>query len=416
MRMFLLVSFVFFSLTGFSRRIYLKPSFQNAAEIRRSQAATYAAYDTIVLKGTYSAIDINGLWGANSLKPLVIIPEGAVLITTRLNFQSCGNITVDGLKYMLKIEGHPYLRMSGGHGIDIFGNCKNIEITGVYIHNKTTGIHVTSPVYCKSQDSLNYKGGGGQTNIYIHHNKIVGSFYEGMYISTTSPMNHNNDPRIPDGCSNYRPEPARAKDVRVLHNIVDSSGRPGILFGAVDGIAEIGFNTVTTSGYNGNDAQGPNITTGTFTHAWIHDNICDNAFTNNIVVFGSAVIENNKLSRDFSLRTPPYSAIEGADLGSYDPNEMVTIPNNAAALYGNQTSAIYISTRPSIYKDPVRNEVRGYMDSSSFQIRNNIIASPKRWGVWIEDGYKMMKKNGNRVFNTPKVGAESQIKFSKSSK
>src|SRR3954471_16514305 len=182
----LLIALLSFTFLQAQAQLILKPGYNNDVDISRGQAAAYAGKDTLFLSGTYNSLRFAGLYGMDSLHPLVIYPIGNVLVKIGIAFDGCRYIKVDGAGRLL-IEGDPFLRTRKGHGIDIFNRSANFEIANVRFRNLSTFMHVTTFVYCKNQDSLNRAGGWLLHDIYIHDNIGTGAWYEGYYIGPTSP-------------------------------------------------------------------------------------------------------------------------------------------------------------------------------------------------------------------------------------
>lgn len=269
-----------------------------------------------------------------------------------------------GQQYGFKIEGDPFWRYDLGAAMQVVGNSRGVEVEHIFIHNIGTGFWSKNNGGC--EDSLNYPA-FVLDSVSLHDSKIVGTWNEGMYLGNTSPDNApadspgGYDPR-PITCDDttFYPIPPRIGHFHIYNNIVDSTGRGGIqLAMASGGISEIDHNTVMHNGINGDDAQGTAISTGTYTRAYIHDNICLKTYTWAIASQGGSGtgvpqrFENN--STDSSGYLPTYD-LSNTSKQKIDP---ATEPMFADSLIWPQS--IFIDTKPTFRP----------IDSTIVWIKNN---------------------------------------------
>ena len=377
-------------------RIYLSPGHDGGRSIRSPQVAEYHPGDTLVLNShkVWAYLYIDNYKGSSSA-PLVIINDaggavkfkgaGGIQITNSSYIKLCGTGGKDN--FGIQLEGDPVYRPTAGKGIEVHMRSKNIELSHLSVHNMGFGFVCRTDNFCV--DSLTYPN-WVLDSISIHDCRIVGVWYEGMYIGNTSPDNAKDsyDPRpiVCNGDTVY-PMPMRNGNAKVYNNYVDSTGRGGIqLASASTGISEIYNNTVKHNGLNGDTDQGTGISVGAYSHVHIHDNKVSNTFTSGIASLGGSgtgfllSIENNKIDSSGFLRH--YNLIV---------EENTKIHPDTQPVYSDTLAgpcSIYLGTRPTLFKD-----------STTFSIKDNIIGKFKNpvAAIQIFDDYGTMSSTGNII-------------------
>jgi hypothetical protein len=388
-------------------------------DISQFQPGDTLAFPSLNSFGAYwTYITLDGFKG-NPSCPLVMINEGGqtwvrgntITISNSSYVKLTGN-GASGVHYGWQITGtDPSLRPQGPFGISVTGRSKNVEIDSVSIHNIGLGIQVQTDPDCA--DSLNYPN-WVLDSVFIHDNRIVGIWNEGMYIGNTSPDNASYDLRPVDcnGVTRY-PIPMKNGYTKIWNNYVDSTGRGGIqLANADSGVSEIAYNTVKHSGMNGDDAQGTGISVGLYTHAYIHDNTISDTYTWAIASIGACGtnkpvrIENNHTDSSGFLRAYNLSTSEAE---SINPATEPVYDNALTWPY-----AIWVDTRQRVYTtdNPAGTAVQG-QDSTQFWIKNNVIGRFKCYtsttdntsAIQIEDHSTGLQSTGNFICgNTSPVG------------
>jgi len=115
-------------------------------------------------------------------------------------------------------------------------------------------------------------------------------YQEGMYLGSTG---QNAD--RPNGCGGH-PYPMRLSNVKVHHNIIDSTGRGGIMLSGADkGENRIYRNTITRCGFEYNSYQGNGIVIGGNAYANVDSNTIKNTLCDGIWVLGCGItrVRNN---------------------------------------------------------------------------------------------------------------------------
>lgn len=287
--------------------------------------------DTIELDGSFTQASFVGLTGSSGCPITLINPRDGQTTIQNLNIESGTYLKIKGtgspdFQYGFLFQKHPYLRYNWYAGIKINERSAHIEIDSCDFHNVGYGIIAETNGSC--EDSLNYPN-WVIDSLIIHDIRIVGTWNQGMYIGNTQPDNAKGvfDDRlvICDGDSTY-PRPMRNGYTKIYNCIVDSTGRAGIqLSSASKGISEISNNLVKHNGLNGDPAQGANIVTGKYTHAYIHNNTVIGAYTYGIEVQGSSGtniplrIEDNYIDSSGYVRT--YDLSQAPDSKAfYNPN------------------------------------------------------------------------------------------------
>jgi len=238
----------------------------------------YSPGDTFVLK---SGIDYT-YFVLSNVHDVTIINEGGVVhLQNGFNLANCNNVTITGTGtdqfYGFEVSGHT----AGDVGVDINGKSSNITCEHLYIHDKTYGYWVKQEVASTCDESLYYPN-WYMDNITIRNCKIKSMNQEGMYLGSTG---QNAD--RPNGCGKY-PYPMRLSNISVYNNIVDSTGRGGIMLsGADEGINKISNNTITRCGFEYNSYQGNGIVIGGNSYAIIDSNTIKNTLCDGIWVLGT---------------------------------------------------------------------------------------------------------------------------------
>jgi len=263
---------VSFSTQASHKRIY----FNSRANVI-GKSFNYSPGDTFVLKAsihyTYFVM--------NNIHDVTIINEGGVVrLINGFNLANCENITITGTGskefYGFEISGHTL----GDVGIDINGKSAHITCSHLYIHDKTYGFWVKQEVANTCDKSLYYPN-WYMDGITISYCKIKRMYQEGMYLGSTG---QNAD--RPNGCGGH-PYPMRLSNISVHHNIVDSTGRGGIMLSGADrGENRIYRNTITRCGFEYNSYQGNGIVIGGNAYALIDSNSIKNTLCDGIWVLG----------------------------------------------------------------------------------------------------------------------------------
>jgi len=386
-------------------RIILTPGADSGLAIQYPGVLLYHPGDTLVLSSekpwTYFTID-NYKGSPKSLLVITNDPRGIVKfvgpheveITNSTYIKLTGTGSKDEFGFLM--EGDPVYRLSGGKGIEVHMRSKNIEISHVYVHNKGFGFVCRTDNFCV--DSLTYPN-WVLDSISIHDCRIVGIWYEGMYIGNTSPDNAKDcyDPRpiVCNGDTVY-PMPMRNGTTKVYHNFVDSTGRGGIqLASASRGMSEIYENTVRHSGMNGDTDQGTGISVGAYAHVSIHNNKVSNTFTWGIASLGGS-------GTGFPLRIENNSVDSSGYLRHYDLiNEKPKINAADQPSFPDTLSwpgSIYVGTRST-----------RFTDSTTFIVKNNILGLYKNPGasIAIYDDYRTMTVAGNTLCGNINAGKKT---------
>jgi hypothetical protein len=386
-------------------RILLSPGKDSGLAIQYPGVLKYHPGDTLVLSSakpwTYFTIDN---YKGSPVSPLVIINDHKGIVKFvgphEIEITNSSYIILTGTgsrdRYGFLMEGDPVYRLSAGKGIEVHMRSKNIEISHIYVHNKGFGFVCRTDNFCV--DSLTYPN-WILDSISIHDCRIVGIWYEGMYIGNTSPDNAKDcyDPRpiVCNGDTVY-PMPMRNGYTQVYNNYVDSTGRGGIqLASASKGISEIYNNTVQHNGMNGDTDQGTGISVGAYAHVRIHDNRVNNTFTWGIASLGGSgtgyplLIKNNKV--DSSGYLIHYNLIDEKPRinSANEPSFKDTL---------SWPGAIYVGTRST-----------KFTDSTTFIIINNIVGLYKnqKASIAIYDDYRTMTSSRNVLCGNMNAGSKT---------
>jgi len=375
-------------------------------------------------KGNYWTYIYLDNFKGNPSCPLVMINEGgqtrvkgSTVTISNSSYVKFTGSGAAGIPYGWLLTGkNPALRTQGPFSIVVNNRSKNIEIDSVSIHNTGIGIQIQTNGSCA--DSLNYPN-WVLDSMFIHDNRIVGIWNEGMYIGNTSPDNASYSPR-PVTCNGQvtYPIPMKSGYTKIWNNYVDSTGRGGIqLANAEKGVSEIYNNTVKHNGLNGDQAQGTAISIGLYTHAYIHDNTISNTYTFGIASIGACGtnipvrIENNSIDSTGYLRTYDLSTTSRQ---SIDPATEPSFPDTLTWPF-----PIWVDTRQRVYTtdNPAGTAIHG-QDSTQFWIKNNVIGRficytstrDNQSAIQIEDHALGLQSSGNIICNnTSSIGQNIAI-------
>jgi hypothetical protein len=248
--------------------------------------------------------------------------------------------------------------------------------------------------YCA--DSLTYPN-WVLDSISVHDCRMVGIWFEGMYLGNTSPDNAADcyDPRpiVCNGDTVYR-MPMRNGNMKVYNNFVDSTGRGGIqLASSSSGMSEIYNNTVRHCGLNGDTDQGTGISVGAYSHVYIHDNTVSGTFTEGIASLGGSGtgtvlrVENNHINNSGYIR---YYGLANTTKTAINPRTERTYPDTLS-----WPCALYIGSRPTLFRD-----------STTFWLKKNIIGRYKSpvAAIQIQDAYTTITRSGNIIAGNTNAG------------
>ncbi|MBV9961378.1 MAG: right-handed parallel beta-helix repeat-containing protein [Parafilimonas sp.] len=252
------------------------------------QNFNYSPGDTFVLKSNINYT----YFSMSNVHDVTFINEGGVVhLQNGFNFNSCSNITITGTGssdfYGFEVSGHT----SGDVGIDINGKSTHITCNNIYIHDKTYGFWVKQEVEATCDQSLYYPN-WYMDSVSIYNCMIKRMNQEGMYLGSTG---ENAD--RPNACGQY-PYPMRISNISIHDNIVDSTGRGGIMLSGADkGKNEIYNNKVTRCGFEYNSYQGNGIVIGGNAYANIYHNTIKNTLCDGIWVLGCGTtrVRNNTI-------------------------------------------------------------------------------------------------------------------------
>jgi hypothetical protein len=249
---------------------------------------SYNSGDTFVLS---SSIAYTYFSMANVHDVTFINDGGIVHMQNGFNFNSCTNIHITGTGtkdfYGFEIAGHT----SGDVGVDINGRSTHITCNNIFIHDKTYGFWVKQEVEGTCDNNLYYPN-WYMDSIEIFSCKVKDVNQEGMYLGSTG----ENADRL-NGCG-LKPYPMRLSNISIHDNIVDSTGRGGIMLsGADNGINSIYKNTITRCGFELNSYQGNGIVIGGNAYANIDNNSIKNTLCDGIWVLGVGTtrVRNNTI-------------------------------------------------------------------------------------------------------------------------
>lgn len=272
----------------------------------------------------------------------------------------------------------PNLRSQGPFAMTITDSSAYVEVDHLLIYHVGIGFNIKNENSC--DPGLQYPA-WVINHISIHDNRIIGCWDEGAYLGNTSPDNGKNsyDPRavICNGDTVY-PLPLRVGSIHFYNNFIDSSGRGGVQIESTDtSISEIDSNTIMHCGMNGDDAQGTAISTGSYAHAYIHDNTGKLTYTWNIAGLGFTylIIQNNHFdSAGFLIH---YNRSNTSDQ-TFDPAIEPVYPDTLSWVQSG-----FWKTVPTLFGD-----------SSTAVIQNNTWGTCRRMSQQLDllDQYGLFKK------------------------
>ncbi len=357
--------------------------------------------DTLFIDGTkaWSYIYIEGKSGTPSCPIIIMNKNGQAKLTgdyAQLKLRSCTNIKVlgtgtPGVTYGFHIQPYPTgTIVNGTFAVSIEGRSKNIEVTNVSISHAGIGMNIKEDGDC---DPLYNYPNWVIDSIYIHNNKVVKTWNQGMYIGNTSPDNGPNSydvrPVVCNGVTTY-PRPIRMGNIKVYNNIVDSTGRAGIqLASASTGLSEIYSNTISHNGMGGDEQQGAGINLGTYSNVWVYNNNIRNTLTYGISSFGASSTGNTLRIENNVIDSSGYLNHYGYGDWSTDIIQFATRAVTTNTLTWPYSICIY--TKPT--EDPI--------DSTHFYVSANSLGKRKNsaGGIVVGDYQNTFHKSGNYICN-----------------
>jgi len=329
-----------------------------------SENFNYSPGDTFVLK---SGIDYT-YFVLSNVHDVTIINEGGIVhLQNGFNLANCKNITITGTGtdhfYGFEINGHT----AGDVGVDINGKSSNITCGNLYIHDKTYGFWVKQEVANTCDESLYYPN-WYMDSITIRNCMIKRMYQEGMYLGSTG---QNAD--RPNSCGQH-PYPMRLSNISVHDNIVDSTGRGGIMLSGADkGINKICNNTITRCGFEYNSYQGNGIVIGGNAYAIVDSNTIKNTLCDGIWVLGSGTTRVRYNTIDSS------GWLEGTYAGnmhgiSFDARPSYPFTLSTFRIRGNTISQHTDKADIYIYntlQDKNGNKVSGFSTTGNLIFNNN---------------------------------------------
>lgn len=364
MKPILMFAFCLMGLLTFAqknKRIYVNKGADGGSMIIEGNTP-YNPGDTFVYRASanpWSFIYFGGVKGTKE-KPIVVMNEGKVVLTTGLSVENSQHIKITGSGSKDKYGFH--ILDSKGSAISVFGKSAHIEIERFYVKNAAFGCWIKNEATCDTSINnwvLNYMS--------IHDFEMHNIGIEGFYMGSTDPDNWNR----PINCNGVQQhhKTSRLGNVKVYNGIINGTGRPAIMLcGAFYGMSEIYNNVISNVGREYNDQQGTGISIGMYTRAYIHHNTIKNTFTWGIASLGGSGlvrIENNKIDSS----------------GYLDGRQSPWAQN------------IFVDTRPT---SPV--------DSTRFIIKNNIVKNPGSQAdhIYVGNTIKSYAFAGNEVCNNGK--------------
>jgi hypothetical protein len=272
------------------KKIYLMKASDNG--VMFTNAASCQPGDTLVIRSSlnpWSYIYLEGIKGTIA-KPIVVINEGPVELSTGFDLNHCQNIKLTGSgsadKYGFKIQ------HSSGVAVAIHGRSANIEAEKFYAADCSFGVWVKNEANCDTTINnwvLN--------NISIHDYELRNIKIEGFYMGSTDPNNVSRPIMCNGEQKFYRP--SKLGNIKVYNGIIDGTGRPAIMLcNAEFGMSEIYNNVIANVGREFNDQQGTGISLGMYTRAYVHHNKIKKTYTWGIASLGGSGlirIENNQV-------------------------------------------------------------------------------------------------------------------------
>lgn len=357
--------------------------------------------DTLFIDGSkaWSYIYIEGKNGTPSCPIVIMNKNGQAKLTgdfAQLKLRSCSYFKVlgtgtAGVTYGFHIQPYPTgTIVNGTFALSIEGRSKNIEVSNVSISHAGIGMNIKEDGDC---DPLYNYPNWVIDSILIHHNRIVKTWNQGMYIGNTSPDNgptsYDVRPVVCNGVTTY-PRPVRMGDIKVYNNIVDSTGRAGIqLASASTGLSEIYNNTITHNGMGGDEQQGAGINLGTYSNVWVYNNTIRNTLAYGISSFGASSTGNTLKIENNLIDSSGYLNHYGFGDWSTDIIQFATRAVTTNTLTWPYSICIY--TKPT--EAPI--------DSTHFYVSGNSLGRRKNaaGGIVIGDYQNTFHKSGNYICN-----------------
>jgi hypothetical protein len=327
--------------TGKGKRIYLNKGADNG--VMFVNAPNCNPGDTLVVRSSlnpWSYIYLEGARGTAD-KPIVVINEGLVELTTGLDLNHCRFVKLTGSgtkdKYGFKVH------HSGGVAMAIHGRCADIEVERFSVSDCAFGVWIKNEASCDT--SIN---NWVLNNISVHDYEIRNVKIEGFYMGSTDP---NNSSR-PINCNGeqkfYRP--SKLGNIKVYNGFIDGTGRPAIMLcNAQYGMSEIYNNIISNVGREFNDQQGTGISIGMYTRVYVHHNTIKKTYTWGIGSLGGSGlvrIENNKVDSSGYLdgKTLPWPQNIMIDTRATNPVDSTRfiVMNNQVAHPGKDAKSIQI--------------------------------------------------------------------------
>ncbi len=385
---------------------------QPAADSGYYNYAALLPGDTLFIDGSraWSYIYLEGKNGTPQCPIVIMNKNGQARLrgnSAQFKLRNCTNIKVigsgvAGIQYGFHIQPYPTnILVNGAYAVSIEGRSKNIEISNMSISHAGIGMNIKEDGGC--DPAYNYPN-WVIDSISVHHNKIVKTWNQGMYIGNTSPDNgptsYSPRPVVCNGTTIY-PRPVRMGNIKVYENIIDSTGRAGIqLSSASTGLSEIYNNTITHSGIGGDEAQGAGINLGAYSNVSVYNNTIRNTLTFGISSFGASStnkvlkIENNSIDSSGYMRH--YYLWQS---GLYQINL------TTRTVYNNTIPWVYSI---GLYTKPTENPI----DSTRFRISGNALGYRKNLGggIVLSDNQNTFHKSGNYVCNnTVTAGGSTNV-------
>jgi hypothetical protein len=328
-----LFPFVLFSIltnaqTDKGRRIFLNKSADNG--VMFTNAASCQPGDTLVVRSSlnpWSYIYLEGVKGTPT-KPVVVINEGAVQLSSGFDLNHCQYIKLTGSgttdKYGFNIV------HSTGVAMAIHGRSAHIETERFSAADCAFGVWIKNEANCDT--SIN---NWVLDNISVHDYELRNIKIEGFYMGSTDPNNVGR----PINCNGeqkfYRP--SKLGNIKVYNGFIDGTGRPAIMLcNAQYGMSEIYNNVISNVGREFNDQQGTGISIGMYTRVFVHHNSVKNTYTWGIASLGGSGlvrIENNSVDSSGyldgkSLPWPQNIMIDTRATDPVDSTRFVVINNH----------------------------------------------------------------------------------------
>jgi hypothetical protein len=258
----------------------------------------YQLGDTVVLRASlnpWSYLYLGGINGTKQ-KPVVIINEGPVEMSSGIDLENCRYIKLTGSgsrdKYGIRVL------HSDGVALGIHGKSSDIEAERFSAVGCSFGCWIKNEANCDT--SIN---NWVLDRISVHDYEFRDIKIEGFYMGSTDANNASR----PINCNGVQQfyRPSKLGNIKIYNGFIDGTGRPAIqLSNAQVGMSEIYNNTISNVGRERNDQQGTGISLGLYTRAWVHHNKISNTLTWGIASLGGSGtirIENNTIDHSGQL-------------------------------------------------------------------------------------------------------------------